>query len=145
MANKSGFNATMSISGTLYEGTSLTDVSISINNGTIDVSDLTDTWAQRADGLKDWTISARKNYVTAEFMMMAGASGASTVVDAKTYYWPAPPMEVKVFTPGNSTTAIFTGVGYVTKGDLSLPMGAANESIEIQSDGTVPTIKSVVV
>lgn len=121
MANKSGFNASLTI-GT-YTGASLTDVSISISQATIDVSDLSNVWTQRAAGLKDWTISGRKNYVSQDFLTLA-AAGTSMVVKVK----------------NQAGVVIFSGVGRVSQGSLNFPMGAANESIEIQSAGTAPVL-----
>ena len=128
MASKSGYNAKLSV-GSGYTGAELTDVSVSINHEPVEVSDLASTWRERAKGLLDWEVTGSKNYATQAFLTIAG-SGTTSVA-------------VSIFGPNSATTAVFTGVGYVTRGMTTFPMGAATETITVVGNGTAPTIRVV--
>jgi hypothetical protein len=128
MASKSGYSAKLSV-GAGYTGAELTNVSVSINHEPVEVSDLASTWRERAKGLLDWEVTGSKNYATQAFLTIAG-SGTTSVA-------------VSIFGPNSATTAVFTGVGYVTRGMTTFPMGAATEEITVVGNGTAPTIRVV--
>ncbi|MFA5715269.1 MAG: hypothetical protein WC998_05995 [Candidatus Paceibacterota bacterium] len=117
MANKSGYNASLTVGG--YTGASLTNVSVSISGETVDVTDLADAWRNRARGPLDWEVTGTKNVDTVDFLTLV-ATGSTAM----------PSLGVTVKNMTGST--IFSGIGFPTRASATLPMGAATEEITIQ-------------
>lgn len=122
MASRSGYNASLTVGG--YTGAELTNVSVSINHEPIEVSDLASTWRERAKGLIDFEVTGSKNYATQAFLTLAAAGQTSVVV--------------KVSDPDGTT--IFSGVGFVTRGMTTFPMGAATEEVTVVGQGATPVV-----
>lgn len=124
MANKSGYNASLTV-GT-YTGTSLRNVTATINGETIDVSDLESIWRQTVPGLSGWEVTGTKAVTTEAFLDIAAAaiSGQTSV-------------GVTVSNPAGTT--VFSGAGWITAASLTYPQGAAEETITVTGNGA-PTV-----
>jgi len=125
---KSGYNASLTITSgsSTYTGAELTDVSVSISQEPIDISDLGSTWRERDNGLLDWEITGRKNLAT----FTSGFLALTRLTDT---------VNVTVKQPASSSAA-FSAVGIITRGVLNLPMGATTEEVTLVGNGTAPTI-----
>lgn len=120
MANISGYNASLTV-GT-YNGANLRNVSVTINGGTIDVSDLSSKWRSTAPDIAGWEVTGTKGITTAAFLDLAdqGISGMTSV-------------GVSVKNP--KATTVWSGVGWITGASLTFPQGAAEETITITGNG----------
>ena len=127
MASKSGYKTTMSFSkvgtSTVVE---LTDVSVTVNHESIEVSDLASVWKERTWGLVDCEVTAKRNYVASTFLRKATSAGAYSYI-------------IAVISP--SLTHVFSGVFLLTRATLNMPMGAITEDITLQGYGSVPIVK----
>jgi hypothetical protein len=121
MASKSGYNASLTV-GSGYTGAELTNVSVVVNHEPIEVSDLASVWKERAIGLLDWEVSGSKSYATQAFVTLAASGRTSVAVKVK----------------DQDGTTIFSGLGFVTRGLATFPMGAASEEITIVGQGATP-------
>lgn len=127
MASKSGYTAVLSVGG--YSGAELTNVSVTVNHEPIEVSDLASTWKEKTKGLLDWELSGSKNYATQAFVTLAAAGQTSVAV--------------AIYGPNSATTAVFSAVGFVTRGMATFPQGAATEEITVVGNGTAPTVIAI--
>ena len=128
MASKSGYDARLLIGhaaagATTYDGAELTNVVVTVSNEPVEVSDLASTYKERTQGLSDVEVTGTKNYVSTKFAKAAASMHVSTFV-------------VTVFNP--SGTAVFAGSMLLTRGAMTIPMGAITEEVTLVGYGPTP-------
>ena len=120
---ESGYSCLLTVGG--YTGDSLTEIRLRLTMDTHDATGLGSDYKQRMRGLKAWELTGRKNY-TGDPVFVSQLDGQT--------------VSLTVSITNAAGTVVFSGAGWITEGDLTLPEGVGTENVTVQGVGAPTSV-----